>query len=373
MKAYLDNNATTKVDKTILKEVNKINNTHYANTSSIHKAGEEAKEILEQARTTIAKKLNANHSEIIFTSGGSESNNLAFRGLADANKNKKHIIISSIEHPSVLETAKRMNLELTIIPVDKEGKVKLDKLKQAVRKDTLVVSIIHSNNEIGVIQDIKAIGKICKEKKVFFHTDIVQSFGKEEIDVKECNINLASISGHKINGIKGIGALYKNVRISKRLQGGEQEMNLRAGTVNLAGAHSLALASNLLKKSDITRMKKLRDYLTTKILKEIPDSTLNGPKERASNTSNIRFRYVEGESVLTLLSEKGIYVSTGSACSSNSLEPSHVLTAMGIPHEHAHGAIRFSLSKDTTKEEIDYTIKHLKEIISKLRRISSLK
>lgn len=379
MKVYLDNGATTQVAKEVAKAMQVMLTKKFGNPSSLHKFGEETKKELEKSRETIAKKINAEPDEIIFTSGGTEADNIAIKGVAYKNKEKgNHIITSKIEHPAVLRTCEALEKEgfkITYLGVDKEGFIDMEKLEKAITSETILVTIIHANNEIGVIQDIEKIGKICKEKNVTFHTDAVQSFTKVPIDVKKINVDLISLSAHKIHGPKGIGGLYikKGTRLKPLFNGGSQENKIRPGTENIPGIVGFGKAVELSKEKDVEKMKKLRDMLIEEVEKNIPDITLNGSRgKRLANNANIAFKYVEGESLLYHLNSKGIAVSTGSACSSQSLEPSHVLIAIGLKPEVAHGAIRFTLSRYTTEEEIGYTIKNLKEIVKTLRRISPL-
>ncbi|MBU2634527.1 MAG: cysteine desulfurase [Nanoarchaeota archaeon] len=372
MKVYLDNGATTKVADEVLKEMEPYFLNKYGNASSLHEFGREAKEALEKSREIIAKKINADKDEIIFTSGGSESNNLVLQGLG-----KGHIITTKIEHPSILETCKYLEengFKVDYLGVNKEGFVDLNELEDKINDKTLLVSIMHANNEIGTVQDLKKIGEICKKHDVLFHSDAVQSFTKEDIDVKKMNLDLVSLSSHKIHGPKGIGALYvrKDLKLDKLLHGGHHEFDLRAGTENIPGIVGFAKASSLIKKEDIKKIRILRDKLIKELLK-IENTQLNGSKNRLCNNVNIAFNFIEGESLLLHLDNKGIAVSTGSACSSQSLEPSHVLLAIGLKHEIAHGTIRFTLSKYINEKDIDYTIKCVKEIVENLRRISPLK
>lgn len=375
MNVYLDNGATTMVAKEVMVAMQPYFTIKYGNASSLHSFGQEAKEAIEKARKIIAKSINASPEEIIFTSGGTESDNLAIKGVAKAN-NGKHIITSSIEHPAVMKACKTLEEEdykITYLKVDREGFINLKELENAITKDTILVSIMHANNEIGTIQDVKKIGEICNKHGVYFHTDAVQGYTKIPIDVKEMNIDLMSVSSHKIHGPKGVGALYvkKGTKIKRQNDGGEHEFGLRAGTENVTGIVGFGKAIEITKTDD---MKRLRDKLIKGVLENIPDCFLNGPRnKRLCNNVNISFRYVEGESILMHLNEKGIAVSTGSACASHSLEPSHVLKAIGLKPEDAHGSIRFTLSRYTTENEIDYTIKCLKEIIKKLREISPFK
>lgn len=378
MKVYFDNGATTMVDKEVVKAMQPYFTEKFGNASSLHNFGQEAKEALEKSREVIAKRINADPNEIIFTSGGTESDNLAIKGIAYANKDKNHIITTKIEHHAVEKTCEaleKQGFKMTWLDVDKDGFIDLEKLKKEITEKTILVSIIHGNNEIGTIQDIETIGKLCKEKNIYFHTDAVQSFTKTEIDVKKQNITLATFSAHKIHGPKGIGALYikKGTKLKKLIHGGPQENNLRAGTENIPYIVGFAKAVELAKQEDCKEMEKLRDYFIEKVEKEIPEVKLNGSrKERLCNNINIIFKYIEGEALLLRLDDQGIAVSTGSACSSRELKPSHVLTAIGVPPAMAHGSIRFTLSRFTTKEELDYTIKHLKEVVQELRNLSPL-
>ena len=377
-KVYLDNGATTQVAEEVAKSMQTILTKKFGNPSSLHNFGEDANKEMEKAREIIANRINAQPHEIIFTSGGTESDNLTIKGIAYANKDKgNHIITSSVEHPAVLKTCETLEKEgfkVTYLSVDKEGFIDLNKLKEKITPQTILVTIIHANNEIGTIEDIETIGKICQEKNIYFHTDAVQSFTKLPIDVKQMNIDLMSISSHKIHGPKGIGALFvkKGTKIKPLFNGGSQESKIRPGTENLPGIVGFSKAVEINEDNHVKDMEKLRDYLING-LKEIPDTLLNGPKDkRLANNVNISFKYVEGESLLYQLNEKGIAVSTGSACSSHSLSPSYVLINIGLKPEIAHGSIRFTLSRYTTKEDIDYTIKNVKEIVKKLRGISPL-
>jgi cysteine desulfurase len=379
MKVYLDNAATTKTAPEVVEAMKPFFTETYGNASSIHSFGEAAKEALESAREKIAKIINADPDEIIFTSGGTESNNLAIKGIACALKSKgNHIVTSAFEHHAVLHACQALEKEgfaVTYVGVDKDGIVKLDDLKKAIKKETTLVTIMHANNEIGTIQQIDKIGKICKEKNVLFHSDIVQSFTKVPIDVKKINIDIASISAHKFHGPKGVGALYirRGVKLHQLFDGGAQEFGIRPGTENVAGAVGFAKAAELVTKKDIESMAKLRDRLISELLK-IPGTRLNGSREsRLCNNANISFEYIEGEALLLSLDDKGVAVSTGSACTSHKLEPSHVLLSLGLKPEQSHGSIRFSLSKYTTGEEIDYTVKVVNEVVEKLRAMSPFK
>ncbi|MBW3014733.1 cysteine desulfurase, partial [Candidatus Woesearchaeota archaeon] len=310
--------------------------------------------------------------------GGSESNNLAIKGVLLLDKKKNHIVTTKIEHPAVLRTCQTLEedgFSFTYLNVDKDGLIDPKELEKAITSKTALVSIMHANNEIGVVQELKKIVEICKKKKVLFHTDAVQSFTKVDLDVKEIPVDLVSISAHKIHGPKGVGALFirKGVELKKQNQGGHQEFDLRAGTENIPGIVGFAKAVELANDKHVAQMEKLRDYFISKVLKEIPDTFLNGSlKKRLCNNINISFRFIEGEGLLLHLDANGIAVSTGSACTSQSLEPSHVLLAIGLKHEDAHGAIRFTLSRFTTKDELDYTLRKLKEAVENLRKISPL-
>jgi len=383
MKVYLDNAATTKVDEIVSKIVAQYSTKDFGNPGSIHSIGQKAKNALEDARAIIAKKINAEPSEIIFTSGGTESNSMAIKGIAyasaEATKHKGHIITSKFEHLAVLNCCRQLEKEgfkVSYIGVDRDGFVKIDELKRAFRPETILVAIMHANNEIGTIQNINEIGKLCSENKIPFHLDAVQSFAKVPIDVKKSNIALAAFSAHKIHGPRGIGVLFvrRGTRLKRLFEGGEQEFGLRPGTENVAGAVGFAEATQLLKSSNINKMQKLRDYMIKRITKEIPNCRLNGSqKNRLCNNINISFDFVEGEAVILHLDKLGISASTGSACTSHKLEPSHVLAAIGVPAHKSHGSVRFSLSKHTAKQEIDYAVDCLKKVIEKLRQMSPIK
>ena len=382
MKVYLDNNATTKVDEEVVKAMIPYFSEYYGNPFSLHLFGNETGLAVTQARQTIADILKAKPNEIIFTASGSEADNLAIRGIAKAYKHRgKHIITSTIEHPAVKNTFMDLmedGFEITMVPVDENGVMIMDEFKKALREDTILVSVMHANNEVGSFQPIEEIAKITKERKIIFHVDAVQTMGKVEIYPEKMGIDLLSFSGHKFHAPKGIGVLYKRdgVRLARIITGGNQEGKRRPGTSNvpyivgLAKALQMAVANM---KEEWNKEEKLRDYLEDEITKRIPEIRINGKgARRLPGTSSITFKYLEGESMLLNLSLKGIAVSSGSACSSDSLQPSHVLLAMGVPAEFAHGTLRFSLSKYTTKEEIDYTIESLVEIIGKLRELSPL-
>ncbi len=374
MKVYLDNGATTKLDDSVIKAILPYFNEKYGNASSLHSKGQEAKMALEESREIIAKKLKARPDEIIFTSGGTESDNLALKGVAQLH-DSGHIITTKIEHPAIINTCKELEkqFEVTYLDVDKEGFISLHQLKNSIKPNTILISIMHANNEIGTIQPLKEIGEIAKENSILFHSDAVQSFTKEEINTKKINIDLISISAHKIHGPKGIGALYvkNSTKLKKQILGGKHEYNLRAGTENVSSAVGFAKAVQVSNNKDIKHMKRLRDYFIENILK-IKHTKLNGPKERLCNNINLSFAYIEGESIGALLDAKGICSSTGSACSSKELKASAVLEAIHLPPEYINGSLRLTLSKFTTKEELDYTLEELKKIVEKLRKLSPL-
>lgn len=379
---YMDNAATTKVHPNVLKAMLPYLKQNYGNPSSIYALGQESRKAIETAREQVAKALRANSNEIFFTSGGSESDNWAIKGIAFANQDRgKHIITTNIEHHAVLHTCKyleKYGFEITYLPVKSNGIIDIKDLKKAIRKDTILVSVMYANNEIGTVQPIEEIGKITKEKGIYFHTDAVQAIGNIPIDVKKSNIDLLSISGHKFNAPKGVGALYirKGTKILNMIHGGGQEKNMRAGTENVASivgmGKAIDLATENIEKKN-RYIKELREYLIDNILKNIPDTILNGDREkRLAGNINLCFKYIEGESILLMLDSLGICASSGSACTSGSLEPSHVLLALGLPHEIAHGSLRLTLSKENTQEEIDYVLSVLPDIVKKLRSMSPL-
>ncbi|MFC1723756.1 cysteine desulfurase family protein [Nanoarchaeota archaeon] len=377
---YLDNAATTRPALEAVHAMLPYLEDNYGNPSSLHQLGRQAKEALQKAREQIAKKINAEPEEIIFTSGGTESNNLAIKGLAakQDTKKKNHIITSNIEHPAILNVCKELKTKgfsITIIPVEQDGIIDPKKIKAAITPKTFLISIMHVNNEIGTIQPIEEIAAICKDHKIKFHTDAVQSFTKIPIDTKALPADMISISSHKIHGPKGIGALFirGGTQLHPLTHGGGQERIIRPGTENIPGVVGFGTVSSLTSQEDIDRMNKLRIHLTTELLK-IPHTKLNGhPDKRLCNNTSISFHFVEGEALLMHLDLAGIAISTGSACSSMQLEASHVLLALGLPHEIAHGTLRFSLSKYTSEEDIDKTIVAVKESVEKLRKISPLK
>ena len=377
---YFDHAATTPVRKEVLAAMQPYFSEKFGNASSLHSFGREARDAIEESRKVIAKILNAEPEEIIFTSGGTEADNMAIKEIAFSHLHdgKNEMIISKIEHDAVLESCKMLEgigFKVYYAGVSKEGIVNIDDIKKLISKKTCLVSIMHANNEIGTIQPIEEIAKICKANKVYFHTDAVQTFCKEKIDVKKMNVDLLSASSHKIYGPKGVGFLYvkKGTKIGALLHGGGHEFGLRSGTENVPGIVGFAKASELANKEtqpENARLKKLRNKLTQEILK-IQGTHLNGSKEkRLANNVNISFNRIEGESILLKLDEKGIAASTGSACSSRSLEPSHVLLALGLSHIEAHGSLRLTLGKSNTEKDINYLLSVLPKIVEDLRKIS---
>ena len=379
---YLDNAATTQVYPEVLNEMTPYFTEFYGNPSAIYSFAGEAKKAVDTSRRTIAEMIGAKAEEIYFTGGGSESDNWALKATAEAYANKgKHIITSKIEHHAILHTCEyleKQGYEITYLDVDEKGSVHLDQLEAAIRPDTILISIMAANNEIGTIQPLKEIGAIAKAHGVLFHTDAVQAFAHIPIDVDEMNIDMLSASGHKIHGPKGIGILFirQGVKIRSFIHGGAQERQRRAGTHNVPGIVGMGKAvalANANMNATIQKESELRDYLIKRVLKEIPYSRLNGHEcNRLPNNANFCFRFIEGESMLILLDQNGICGSSGSACTSGSLDPSHVLLAIGLPHEIAHGSLRLTLSEKTTKEEIDFTVDKLKGIIERLRSMSPL-
>lgn len=377
---YFDNAATTKVDNRVVEEMNKYSIESYGNASSLHYIGEESRRAIEEARGTIAKAIGGKYKEIIFTGSGTEANNFVLKGLFWKNyPEKNHIITTKIEHDCILNSCKWLETQgakVTYLDIDEEGFIDLNELKNSITEKTILVSVIHGNNEIGTIQNLEAIGKICKEKNVLFHTDACQSFTKVPIDVKKMNLDLVTLNAHKIHGPKGVGALYirEGIKIIPLLHGGGQEFKLRSSTENVPGIVGFAKAVKIASDSDVKRMKKLRDKLIDGILK-IPNTKLNGAEgdRRLCNNINICFNNIEGESIGSFLNAKGIFVSTGSACSSKSLDPSHVLLALGKTPLEANSSIRISISKYTTEEEVDYFLEELRKIVDKLRKISPIK
>ena len=396
---YFDYAATTPVDPRVLKVMRPYFSEKFGNTMSLYGLGQTAKQALEESRETISDLIKAKPEEIIFTSSATESNNLALKGIAFANKNKGgHIIISQIEHPCVMESAKwleKQGFKVTRVPVDKYGQVNPDYVKKAIRKNTILVSIIHASNEIGTIQPILEIGKICRQKGVYFHTDAAQSFGKIPINVNKMNIDLLTASSHKMCGPKGAALLFvrEGIRIEPLLHGGGQEMGLRSSTTNVPAIVGFAKAAKICQKEihpvksakggakqfngvkkESQRLIKLRDKLIKGVLEKIDNSHLNGhPEKRLPNNANFWFKFVEGESIVIQLDLSGISASTGSACSSAKLEPSHVLTAIGLKPQEAHGSLRLTLGRWTKEKDIDYVLKVLPRVIKNLRKISPFK
>ncbi len=379
---YFDHAATTPVNKEVLDSMIPYFNEYYGNASSLYTLSRYSKEAIQNSRQLVANILNADSKEIYFTSGGSESDNLAIKGVMRANRNKgTHLITSKIEHPAVLNTCKTLEkegYEVTYLNVDENGLINLKELESSIKENTVLVSIMFANNEIGTIEPIKEIGDICKKYNVLFHTDAVQAVGSIKIDVKEMNIDLLSLSAHKFYGPKGIGALYvrKNVSFDRLIDGGSQEKNKRSGTENvplIVGlGKALEIAYNNIEENN-KKLINLRDYYISEVEKQIPYVKLNGDRiKRLPNNANISFKYIEGEGLLLNLDGVNICASTGSACSSTSLEPSHVLLAIGLPHEIAHGSLRVTFGVENTKEEVDYLIKNLVKIVQKLRDMSPL-
>ncbi|MBD3172458.1 cysteine desulfurase NifS [Candidatus Bathyarchaeota archaeon] len=387
---YLDNAATTPMDPKVIDEVSDHFKRTYGNASSLHRKGIEAHQVLENSRSTIASIINADTDDIIFTSSGTESDNLAIKGVAKRNKGKgNHIITSSVEHHAVENPCRELmkeGFEITFLPVDKYGMVEIEELKESIKNSTILISIMFANNEIGTLQPIEKIGKIAKKHDIIFHTDAVQAFGKVPIDVQKLNIDLLSASAHKIYGPKGVGMLYtrnKGVRkgwgkcIEPIMHGGGHERKLRPSTENIPGIAGFAKAAQLAKDEMEVEMKReirLRDKIIEKILKQIDDTTLNGhPTERLPNNINVAFKYIEGESIVLSLDLEGIGASTGSACSSKSLEPSHVLKAIGLSQDYMQGSLRVSIGRFTKEDQLEYFLEKLPPIIEKLRKMSPLK
>ncbi|MBU2640160.1 MAG: cysteine desulfurase [Nanoarchaeota archaeon] len=378
---YMDNGATAKVSKEILEAMQPYYRELYGNASSTHKLGRDAKQALEDSRKVIADSIKASPREIVFTSGGTESNNFAIKSIAFTNRAKgNHIITTKVEHKCVLRSCKWLEsqgFKVTYLDVDSKGFISPEVLEAAITKDTILVSILHGNNEVGTINDLEALGKITKKHNVYFHTDACQSYTKTDINVKKQNVDLITLNSHKIHGPKGVGALYirTGVKIEPWQHGGDHEFGMRAGTENIHGvvgfAKAVQIASN---KQHILTMTLLRDKLINRILKTIPDTKLNGPtgNKRLCNNINFSFKAVEGEAIGGYLDQKGICSSTGSACSEATLEPSYVLTALGLSNEEANGSLRLTLSRFTTEEEVNHVLTELPKIITKLRRMSPL-
>ncbi len=379
---YLDNAATTKTAPEVVEAMLPYFTEKFGNPSSVYGFASANKEDVTKQREIIAKSLGAKTNEIYFTAGGSEADNWALKATAEAYAQKgKHIITTKIEHHAILHTAEyleKRGFEVTYLPVDEDGKVRIEDLKAAIRPDTILISVMFANNEIGTIEPIKEIGAIAHEHGILFHTDAVQAFGQVPIDVNELNIDMLSSSGHKLNGPKGIGFLYirTGVKIRSFVHGGSQERKRRAGTENVPGIIGYGTAVKRAMETMEERTAKeieLRDYLIERVLAEIPYTKLNGHRtDRLPNNANFSFQFVEGESLLILLDMKGICASSGSACTSGSLDPSHVLLAIGLPHEIAHGSLRLTLNEEITKEDIDFVVDSLKEIVARLRSMSPL-
>ncbi len=379
---YLDNAATTRVSEEVLQEMLPWFRDNYANPSAIYTFAGEAKKAVEKAREQAAALIGAKRNEIYFTAGGSESDNWAIRAVAETLADKgKHIITSKIEHHAVLHTCEyleKQGYEVTYLDVDAEGKISPEALQRAVRPDTILISIMAANNEIGTLEPLAKIGEIAHERGVLFHTDAVQAYGHIPLDVEKLHIDLLSASGHKLNGPKGVGILYcrENMRLCPLIYGGAQERGRRAGTLNVPGIVGFGKAAQLAgerMQEKAARVTALRDYLIDRVLTEIPYSRLNGHRQdRLSNNASFCFRFIEGESLLILLDQQGICGSSGSACTSGALDPSHVLLAIGLPHEIAHGSLRLTLSEENTEEELSYVVETLKEIVERLRSMSPL-
>ena len=379
-KYYFDNAATTPVREEVLQEILPYFREYYGNASSIYSIAKESKKALEAARAKVAAAIGATPDEIYFTAGGSESDNMALRGVVNASKKeKKHIITTKIEHHAILHTAEFLEtkgVDVTYLNVDEFGKISLEELENAIRPETVLISVMFANNEIGTIQPIAEIAEIAKKHGVLFHTDAVQAVGHVPIDVETLHVDLLAMSGHKLGAPKGIGAIYirKGTRISPLIFGGAQEKKLRAGTENIAGIVGLGKAAELAvaeMEETTKKLTALRDKLIHGILESIPDSRLNGhPTDRLPGNCNISFSYIEGESLLLLLDALGIAASSGSACTSGSLDPSHVLMAIGLPHEIAHGSLRLTIDRENTEEQVDFILEKLPGLVQRLRDMS---
>ncbi len=379
---YLDNAATTQVSEAVLNEMLPFFRQTYSNPSAVYGFAGESKKAINKARTQAAELIGSKPEEIYFTGGGSESDNWALKAAFEAYAGKgKHIITSKIEHHAILHTCEYLEkhgCEITYLDVDENGKISLDELRNAIRPDTILISIMTANNEIGTIEPIAEIGKIAHENGILFHTDAVQAYGHIPINVDEMHVDMLSASGHKFNGPKGVGILYirKGVKIRSFIHGGAQERNRRAGTSNVPSIVGLGKAAQIAGENMAERVKQeteIRDHLIERVLSEIPYTRLNGhPTDRLPNNANFCFRFIEGESLLILLDQLGVCASSGSACTSGSLDPSHVLLALGLPHEIAHGSLRLTLSEETTLAEIDFVVNELKKIIERLRNMSPL-
>lgn len=379
---YLDNAATTRTAPEVVEAMLPYFSEHYGNPSSVYEFASVSKQAVSDSRAVIAKALGASENEIYFTAGGSESDNWAMKAAAEAYRTKgRHIITTKIEHHAILHTAQYLEkegYEVTYLDVDENGLVKLDQLKAAIRPDTILISVMFANNEIGTIEPIREIGEIAHEHGILFHTDAVQAFGQIPILVDEYHIDMLSASGHKLNGPKGIGFLYirKGVKIRSFIHGGAQERKRRAGTENVPGIVGLGKAverAMTTMEERTSKERELRDYLMSRVMKEVPYTRVNGHRTtRLPNNANFSFQFIEGESLLIMLDMEGICGSSGSACTSGSLDPSHVLLAIGLPHEIAHGSLRLTLGEDTTREDIDYVVEAIKKIVERLRSMSPL-
>lgn len=381
-RVYLDHAATTAVRKEVLDEMLPCFSQNYGNPSSIYEIAREAKKLVDNARNQVANAINATPKEIYFTAGGSESDNWAIKGIAESYKDKgNHIITSSIEHHAVLHTCEYLEkngYEVTYLPVDEDGKVSIKDLEAAIKPTTILITIMFANNEIGTLQPVKEIGEIAKKHNIIFHTDAVQALGHVKIDVKEMNIDMLSLSAHKLYGPKGIGALYirKGIKLKSYIHGGAQERGIRAGTENVAGIVGLGKAVELAvneMEQENKRLIALRDKIIDGILNNIPYTRLNGHRtDRLPGNANISFEFIEGESILLLLDMEGFYASSGSACTSGSLDPSHVLLAIGLPHEKAHGSLRMTLGLENTEDDVNALLQVLPKIVKRLRDMSPL-
>lgn len=371
---YLDNSATTPIKSEVLQEMMPYLTTEYGNASSLYSVGRSAKRAIEKARNRVAELLNCNHNEIYFTGGGSESDNIALKGFAYANKEKgNHIITSKIEHPAILETCKtleRQGFEVSYINVNEDGIIDVEELRKSIKTNTILISVMTANNEVGTVQPIEEIAKIAHDNNIVFHTDAVQAIGNVQIDVEKMRIDMLSLSSHKINGPKGVGALYiKNgIEVEKFINGGHQEKDRRAGTENVAGIVGIGKAAEIARKNmktHIRNLSKIRDYYIKKVQKEIPNIRINGSMEnRLPGNANISFKGINASELIFKLDERGICVSSGSACSSGNTNPSHVLTAMNVPEVYLNSAIRTTFGDNNTFEQVDYVVKILKQIIS---------
>ena len=371
---YLDNSATTPIKTEVLQEMMPYLTTEYGNASSLYSVGRNAKRAIEKARNRVAELLNCNHNEIYFTGGGSESDNIALKGFAYANKEKgNHIITSKIEHPAILETCKtleRQGFEVSYINVNEDGIIDVEELRKSIKPNTILISVMTANNEVGTIQPIEEIAKIAHDNNIVFHTDAVQAIGNVQIDVEKMRIDMLSLSSHKIYGPKGVGALYikSGIEVEKFINGGHQEKDRRAGTENVAGIVGLGKAAEIARKNmetHIRNLSKIRDYYIKKVQKEIPDIRINGSMEnRLPGNANISFKGINASELIFKLDERGICVSSGSACSSGNTNPSHVLTAMNVPEVYLNSAIRTTFGDNNTFEQVDYVVKILKQIIN---------